>query len=168
MGRYEEVARDIIGLVERRIRQVHTAANEMADGNGAKKPLSERDHSIFEAEVARRLAEVMDLKHNCINCENLKAEEWTCREGIVDHIDNPFEERAKCNAWKPGENSIGIGPFPACTPEYEFFVWDEADGKLVDNFGGVIVADKDRDSKEKKDADSSSGEASNRTPLTTK
>lgn len=158
MGRYEDISSEIIGLVERRMRQMYPELNKPADGNAAKTLLNGKNYSLLQAEVARKLAELTNLKHNCINCENLNPEQWTCREQVVNDIRDPFEERSKCIVWKPAEHPTSHRPFPACTPEYEFFVWDEKEGKLIDNFGRVITADRDRDVKEKKEGKSFPGE----------
>jgi len=129
---YVDIARQIIDLVERRIREAYPEMAERVKGTEEVSFLRGVGYQRLEAELAERLSKLMNLKRSCINCEHLVEEDWTCHEEGRKEIKDPFEERADCKAWKPAGASSGTLSFPPCTPEYEELAADSVKEALMD------------------------------------
>jgi len=135
LNRYVDIARQVIDLVERRIREAYPEIGERVKGTEEDSLLRGERYQRLEAELAERLSELLNLKRSCINCEHLVEEDWTCHEEGRKEIKDPFEERADCRAWKPAGASSGPLSFPPCTPEYEDIVADSVEKALMDRLG---------------------------------
>ena len=120
MSRYRDIARQIVGLIEQRMRQANPDIEGIAAKTEGNRLLRAQDYHQLEAELAEILSQVTSLKHNCINCEYFVGDDWTCDDQQGRQIDDPFKERAECKAWEPARTSLGIArSFPPCTPEYD-------------------------------------------------
>jgi len=148
LNRYVDISRQIIDLVERRIREAYPEIEERVKRTEEDSLLSGERYQRLEVELAERLSELMNLKRSCINSKHLVEEDWTCQEEGRKEIRDPFEERTDCKAWKPAEARLGTLSFPPCTPEYEDLIADSVEEALMDRLGREITGAGGRDALE--------------------